>query len=384
MAEIALVVHTLDAGGGIERVAGDLANAWVRRNHRVTAICLGGVDRAAAQLDERVAVRSLEVDAGYLPLVMASTAEGRLRRLAASAGQLRRRTVAVRESLEAIDPDVVVAFKTVDNVVAALASSRLDAVLIACEHGSPSAMTESIVTRLARKHAFGRADAVVALTGATADWIRRETRASRVVVIPNSVDVDAFAGPVDPSCDDAGPRHLLAVGRLHPQKGFDLLLRAFGDVAAAHPAWNLVVVGDGPEAQRLASLIAALGLEDRVSMPGWVADPRSWYRSADAFVLSSRWEGFGNVVLEAMASGLSVVSYACPDGPADIIDHERTGLLVEPESVDALAAGLDRLLGDASLRECLAANAREAVGQYRVDAILQRWGALFHDLGVPV
>ncbi len=136
---------------------------------------------------------------------------------------------------------------------------------------------------------------------------------------------------------------ILGVGRLIPQKDFQTLIKAFAKVLKVHDA-RLLILGEGPDRSRLKSLINELGLNDFVSMPGFVNNPFSYMRRADVLVLSSRWEGFGNVIVESLACGTPVVSTDCPNGPADILEHGRWGELVEVGSPDDMADAIIRVL----------------------------------------
>ena len=150
---------------------------------------------------------------------------------------------------------------------------------------------------------------------------------------------------------------ILAAGRLVRQKGFDQLLSAFQRLN--HPELHLAILGEGPERKNLIQQARELRIRDRVHFPGRVKDIEPWYRHAQCFVLSSRYEGWGNVLLEAMANGCPVASFDCPYGPSEMIDNDRNGLLVSDQDVDALSSAVNRLLSDEYLRQRLSNNGRE-------------------------
>jgi glycosyltransferase involved in cell wall biosynthesis len=171
---------------------------------------------------------------------------------------------------------------------------------------------------------------------------------ARVVGIHNPIDIAAVRQAArdaagTPPWEVGGPV-IVAIGRLVRQKGFDILLRSFARIEI--PGSRLAILGEGPERAALTALADELGIADRLMLPGYVTVPEAWLANASVFVLSSRWEGFGNVVVEALACGAPVVATDCPHGPGEIVRHEHTGLLVPPEDVDALAAAMRRMLTD--------------------------------------
>jgi len=194
--------------------------------------------------------------------------------------------------------------------------------------------------------------------------------ACRRWVVPNPVVL-----PPGVTADRRGTR-LVAVGRLVPQKGFDLLLEAFARIAATHRDWHLTIWGEGPERPALVAQRDALGLKDRVTLPGTSSTPGEWLTTADAFVLSSRYEGWGNVLAEAMAAGLPVVSFDCPFGPGDMITDGVDGLLVPDGDVDGLSAALSRLMSDGALRERLGEAARQSSRRHSGARIMTLWDGI--------
>ncbi|MEA2468064.1 MAG: hypothetical protein QOJ57_2190, partial [Thermoleophilaceae bacterium] len=168
---------------------------------------------------------------------------------------------------------------------------------------------------------------------------------------------------------------ILAAGRLTRQKGFDRLVPAFGRVVERHPDWKLRLCGAGAERERLEQMVADHGLSEHVSLPGAVP-LEGEMAAASMFVLSSRFEGFPMVLLEAMGHGLPVVSFDCPTGPREVIEPRVNGLLAPPDSVQALATAMLEMIEDEPLRRRCAEGALETARDYSLDAIGPRWDAL--------
>lgn len=195
-----------------------------------------------------------------------------------------------------------------------------------------------------------RADAVVACSAGIADEFAEITSIDRdrIHVIYNPAISAAIAAraaePVDhPWFAEPGPPIVLGVGRLARQKNFPLLIDAFAAVRRDTDA-RLVILGEGPERPHLERRIAEHGLADAVSLPGHVANPYAWMARAAVFVLSSSWEGFANVIAEALAVGTPVVATDCPSGPAEVLDGGEHGLLVPMDDAAAMADAIRRAL----------------------------------------
>jgi len=163
---------------------------------------------------------------------------------------------------------------------------------------------------------------------------------------------------------------VLSAGRLTPQKDHETLLRAFALLRRTR-AVRLIMLGEGAERARLHTLARQLGVDHDVAMPGFVLDVQAWMARANVFVLSSRWEGFGNVLVEAMACGTPVVSTDCPSGPAEILEHGRIGRLVAVGEAPALARAIGDALDDPGDPDRLRARALDFSIGRAVDQYLQ-------------
>ena len=212
---------------------------------------------------------------------------------------------------------------------------------------------------------FPVADRVVAVSDGVADNFAfklkfpRE-RISRIYNPADIADIEllARAVPDHPWMSDDGPPVILAAGRLARVKDYPTLLRAFRQVSRNRDV-RLIILGEGSWRQRLEKLICKLGLQENVSLPDWVSNPYAFMSRATLFVLSSRNEGLGNVLIEAMACGCPCVSTDCPSGPAEILDNGRFGPLVPVGDDSALAAAMERVLDSPPEKDLLMARAQE-------------------------
>jgi glycosyltransferase involved in cell wall biosynthesis len=254
------------------------------------------------------------------------------------------------------------------------------ATLIGSERAHPAEVpTRPIFARL-RKLMFPRLDYVVCQTTDIARWFEKALRipTERVVIIPNVVR-PAPAGwspsTFEGKAEAASPL-FVAVGRLDWQKGFDFALKAFSMVRKERPKARLVIIGEGPMQDELLSLRAQLQLEDSVEILPPANDLTPTWRQAYALLFTSRFEGFPNVLAEAMAHGVPSVAFACPSGPSDLIDEGRDGFLEAVGDVEAAAERCIRLIDRPSMRDSLGRSAMKVSALYALDRIADLWLAL--------
>ena len=223
----------------------------------------------------------------------------------------------------------------------------------------------SLVSHLKRLDKF-----IVLTEEDKASW----TELSNVEVIPDPLAFDiAEVSPMK-------AKRVIAVGRYVYQKGFDLLLQAWAKIEKQFPDWELAIYGMGDRSP-YDNLAKQLGVDmNRCHLNGSTQNIRKEYLESSLFVFSSRFEGFGMVLIEAMACGLPVVSFDCPCGPKDIVSHDEDGLLVPSGDIDKLANAMSQLMDSYELRHQMAKNAICNVRRFQIDEIADRWQLLFEDV----
>ncbi len=364
---LSLVIYSMH-GGGAERVMKLLCDAWSGQGHELTLITLAEAASDFFQVDPRVR----RVGLGLL-----ADSPGLCPALANNAARLR----ALRRALKASRPQAIISFGDATNVLTILATLGLKPPVVVCEHTDPHHHQVGRLWSALRRLTYPLADAVVGVSPAAEEYVKRFVRRRPVLTIPN---------PIQPPRPDAGPPRrpwplgptVMGMGRLHPSKGFDLLLRAFAACQEAGPSWRLVILGEGPERPRLEALALELGIAQRVHLPGQVAEPAPLLRQAEFFVMSSRYEGFPMALSEAMSCGLAVVASDCSAGVRQIVRPGLDGLLVPPGEPEALAQAMLWLMQNPQGRASLAAKAPEVVERFGLRRVLEQWDSLFRQLGV--
>lgn len=285
-----------------------------------------------------------------------------------------RRTLALARMLRQVGADVFVGFvmSTDKTVYTACALARVP--IIAAERNSPemySLKFGRIKWLLYMGLLWTTKRILIQLEGYRTgypSWLR-----SKIDTIPNPVAIpQEFASPA--TSDTEGGMILLCVARFESQKNLDVLVRAFGLIAAEHGEWTLRIVGEGTERTRLAALVGDLGLSGRVELPGSNEEIELEYVNAHIFCLPSRWEGFPNALAEAMAHGLPVVGFAeCP-GVNALITHDVNGRLADGNgNIKSLASTLSLLMGRGDLRAQYGAEGRKIVADFNSTEIANRW-----------
>ena len=296
-------------------------------------------------------------------------------------GCWRKKFQALREAIEATRPQLVISYLDTLNIMVLLSMRGSRIPVVVSERTDPRQHFIKARWKFLRKFLYPKADCVVMVARESLDWAKTQWPTWPAVSIPNPVvPLAPSPGAVRPEW--FGEHNLIAMGRLGPEKGFDLLLDAFSPLAPEYPGWHLTILGEGPERESLSQKTNRMGISRQVHLPGQVKNPQDFLPFADIYVLSSRYEGFPNALAEAMACGLPAVSFDCESGPSQIIRHEVDGLLVPPQNVAALRQALEKLMGDPLLRNSFGAKAPDILRRYNPQTIAALWRQMIDTLNV--
>jgi GalNAc-alpha-(1->4)-GalNAc-alpha-(1->3)-diNAcBac-PP-undecaprenol alpha-1,4-N-acetyl-D-galactosaminyltransferase len=358
---VVMVIPNL-TGGGAARVAAILVNEWAAMGVETHLVSfedpgLSGLYQVSG------AVRRHEIGhfaSPRTPWGMIATNLGRARDL--------------RKVLRAVRPEGVIAFLQEANVAAIIATRGLRIPVVISERNHPGHLPLPAVKRLIRAWAYPLATRICVQTADIASWFNAKLRLECTVIANPAPALDPAMQGSSLATGRAGEANfLLSLGRLEPQKGFDLLIEAFAKLVPDFPTWTLVIHGEGAERSKLEALAARLGVADRVALPGVTDQPSAKLLSADIYVHPARFEGYPNSLLEALAAGRCVVATDCPGATREVLADGRFGLLVNSEDVDALSLGLRQTMGNPNTRARFSALAPGALKQLSPTAIARRW-----------
>lgn len=350
--------------GGAERVAATLCNAWAARGDSVMLVpTFSGGGRPFYPLDTNI------------HLIYLADLIKRPPRLGSK--QYLARIRALRSLVKESNPDVVISFLTNVNLAALAATAFTGIPCVIGERSTPFRPSLGVAWRAACKIFYRFADCVTVQTETSKQMIRRRCGGlSNVAVIPNPLPSGISQWQATPGI----PRQryiLLSLGRLSPEKQIGQIIHCFNELAPEFPDWDLDIWGDGPERSTFQAQIDSLGLSPRVRLRGLSDHPFQVMAGADIFVMNSRYEGFPNALLEAMAVGLPCVASDCLSGPRDISNGGRNALLFQPNNHAELRAALARLMQDAPMRAALSLRARSSIlDRYSLDEVLKRWDSI--------
>ncbi|HET7329007.1 MAG TPA: glycosyltransferase family 4 protein [Nocardioidaceae bacterium] len=382
---IYLLLASIDDHGGVQRSVTTLANGLADR-HRVEVISVSrSRARPPLELDSRVRVSYL-VDRrgadgavrGTVLRPLSRWLDRRRPRLVNPAADNRSYSLLselrIIRKLVTLRPGILVTNRPSLHVAGARYAPRRVPV-VAFEHG---ALVSRGRIKRARMRRYGdRLAAVVTLneTDREANAELLDGIVARVSMIPNAVShIPAAAAEL------TRQPVIVSAGTLLRRKGFDRLLRAWAAVCDQHPDWQLHIYGRGRERRRLEQLVTRLGVQEQARLRGYSRDLGDVIARSSILAVTSRYEAFGMTIVEAMAQGVPVVSFDCPNGPRNIIRHGHDGLLVPNGDVRAFSAELTRLIEDEALRRTMGQAARQNVRRFDIERVIDQWDALFDEV----
>ena len=380
---VTLVIAHLGAGGA-QRVAATAANALVERGIEVHLIKVFNYPGDAYAVDPRVHRYSLGAGApmrlpergSFRAMLNSSASVQRAKThplmqrpvaIVSSGVELRRRSRGLRRRLRVIAPDAVLSFLTQTNILTLMAARGLPIRVVISERNDPARQHHNLLVVLLRNLLYRRSDMVTANSAGAVESLASIVPRQKLALLPNPLNVSDCGAAVT----FEGPT-FITVTRLVSQKGIDVLLKAAAIVFAKLPEWRLAIIGEGPLREELQALAGELGIASRVDWLGYLDDPIPYLKAAKFFVLTSRFEGSPNALLEAMACGLaSVVADASP-GPLELIGDDA-GLIVPVEDAEATAAAIMTLANDEGLRARLGEAAIKRTEMYQLDQAMRVW-----------
>jgi GalNAc-alpha-(1->4)-GalNAc-alpha-(1->3)-diNAcBac-PP-undecaprenol alpha-1,4-N-acetyl-D-galactosaminyltransferase len=354
---VILVIADMESGGA-QQVASQLAAHWVAAGRRVGLLTLAAPDTDFFKVSgvvERHSIGGIGASHSLFDRLTRNV----------------RRVLAIRRVLRAFNGDTAIGFVAPTNVLLILASCGLGLRVVISERNDPARQSFGRFWDFLRWMLYRRADLVSANSRGALQTLRAYVPEAKLIYLPNplrsTLTGSAQGGVREPI--------VLNVGRLHRQKGQDLLIRAFATVAAELPGWRLCIVGEGSERTNLQTLVSSLSLGGRVELVGQAADPFVWYRRASIFAFPSRFEGTPNALLEAMSFGLPVVVSDMAPSVLELVQDGREGLVANGEDIASLSRSVATLARDEALRRKLGTAAIKQASRFAPATAFRAWDA---------
>lgn len=353
--DIRKIIFTIPSlgSGGAERVVSTLANEMTLRSYEVS-IVLSGNSRVHYPLSEQVKLIKLECEKHYGQLNGIHRYLKRIRDIRAA--------IAVR------DADMIISFMAENNIDVCLATRGLNVPVIVSERNDPSIDPASRIKQIMRKFAYYRADGFVFQTpDAQAYFSTRIQNKSCIIFNPLTSQLPKpYTGIRD--------KRIVAVGRLHKQKNFPLLIDAFSEFVLRYPEYILEIYGEGPEEVNLRNLLKDKNLTQKIFLKGFCEDVHNQIQSAAFFVMTSDFEGMPNALVEAMALGMPCISTDCRcGGPRQLIKDGENGLLVPVGERESLLNAMLKLAQEPQFAKKLGESAELIKMQVDTQTIVDQW-----------
>ena len=364
--KITLVISSI-SGGGAERVLVLLAKGFIDRGYDVTVITLS---------DKTTDFYQLPVGCSRMALgIMGSSSS-----LSEAIKNNIQRISVLRKAVQSSSPDVVISFLRITNITTILALIGTKFPLIVTEHIDVKALSYGRFWETLRRLTYPFCSLVVSVSKGVDEGFATLAKSKRAVIYnPIMINDDGQADQL-PTEVDPNKHWLVSMGRLTEQKGFDLLLQAFQQIAPKYPDWQLLILGRGELREQLERMRDDLGLSGQVIFTGALRNPFAVLKKAQLFVMASRNEGFPMAHGEALACGLPVIATDCPSGPSEMIRHNVDGILIKNEDINSLAHAIEELISDETKRKNLSARAPEVSDRFGLEKVVKMWEELLIEL----
>ncbi len=341
--------------GGIERASVNAANLFAGHNHAVSLIILDTTAESFYPIHEKVNIIHQQLSFGI-------TKEGNIisRKIKLLSDVLK-----LRRILKDVNADLVISTEYPFTIAAVLCGAKKRSQLVSWEHHHYNWLQKNRFWSYLQELAYPKLSGIVCLNKDEAAHYKKF--GPPVFVIPNTVD-----NP-DNKRSSLDSKKILSIGWLIPRKGIDLMMKTAKTVLQEHPDWTWKLIGDGEMREAVLKFIADEKLENRFILQSPRENVREEYLDASLFVLTSRFEAFPMVLLEAMSAGLPCISFDCPSGPADIIQQNENGVLVQKENTDALSVAISSLINDEVKRKKMAEMAYLSSKRFSSERIYELW-----------
>ncbi len=347
-------------GGGAQRVASLLCNAWAGRGDMVTIVTYEPEGtQPFYPLSENIDVIGMDLQGNGSGVGKALISNSK-------------RVLRISKIIKDTKPDAILCFGYDVSVLGVLSAMGLHKNVIACERSDPSVYPAAGIWKKLRDYAYRHVDQLVVQTPAAQEYCHQFRPA--VDIIPNPVSRPDTTSPADIKKPDR--RFIASLGRLSHEKGHDILIEAFANIAGTHKDTDLLLIGGGPCLEFYEKKAASLGLKERIHFTGQSKNPFPVLEQAELFVLPSRFEGFPNALAEAMALGLPCIATGGAAGAKALIDYGRNGLIVPGEDPKAMAEAMDSLLSDKDFAQKLGAGAAKITEYLDMDKVIAMWDSL--------
>lgn len=364
--KIAFLIPTLTSGGA-ERVMTYMANFWAETHH---SIILFTMDNAA-----RPPFYPLSPGVQYKPLDLKEENKNLFKKIKHTLHQV----ASIYKQIKEHNPDVLIAFLDITIFLSIVSTLFLKVKVIVSERNNPYLNRTNNWLQKANNLLYLFADLVVLQTKQIKETFPSYLQ-HKISVIPNPVSKPIYQLSEEDYARNFVHKRIVSVGRLEPQKGFNILINVFSKLIEEKPGWSLMIIGEGQERKNLEGLRDALNLTDQIKLPGRIENPLDILKDCTVFILPSYYEGFPNALCEAMSLGLPVISTRCPFGPEEIIQDQVNGLLVPVGDVDALYQSMIKLIESPGLCKCLGEHAKQITNHLNMEKVMQQWEEVINRL----